>query len=91
MAVGLYGGQVSGGKKLKSRVKSITMKTVLFILVYIIKLRHIIIMINSNIKYGFVTSVHMHVRVNIHASARIHLHTTHLFCSWATLSYRLHG
>ena len=38
------------GKKIKSGVKSITMKTVLFILVYTIKRRHIITMINFNIK-----------------------------------------
>ena len=48
--VGLYGGQVSGGKNLKSGVKSITMKMVLFILVYTIKRRHIITIINFKIE-----------------------------------------
>ena len=47
-----------GETKLKSGVKSITMKMVLFSLVYIIK-----------------PNVHMHVRVNTHASVRLHLHT----------------
>ena len=67
------------GGKLKSEVESITMKMVLFILVYTIKRRHIITMINFNIKkiQSFVTSVHMHVRVNTHASARTHLHSTY--------------
>ena len=75
--VGLYGGKVSGENKLKSGVKSNTMKMVLFILVYIIKLRHIITMINFNIKNTkFLTSVHMHVCVNTHASVHTHLHTT---------------
>ena len=36
-------------------------------------------------------NVHMHVRLNTHASVHIHLHTTHLFCSQATFSYRLNG
>ena len=77
---------------LQSRVKSITMKTVLFILVYTIKRRHIITMINFSIKNTkFVTSVHMHVRVNTHDNTRTHLHSTHLFRSRATLSYRLNG
>ena len=47
--VGLYRGQVSGGKKLKSGVKSITMKTVLFSLVYIIKPSvHMHVRVNTN-------------------------------------------
>ena len=33
-------------------------------------------------------SVNMHVRMNTHASAHTHLHSTHLYCSQATLSYR---
>ena len=39
------------GKIIKSRVKSITMRTVLIIPVYIIKLRYIITMINLNVIY----------------------------------------
>ena len=46
----VYTGSSFWRKKLKSGVKLITMKMVLFILVYTIKRRHIITMINFNMK-----------------------------------------